>query len=131
MAGHADGGDILFAQGVDRDGGHQGRIDTSTQAHQHLGESAFANVVACAQNQCLIDRCILARIDRAAIARERRAVEVDQVLGKRMRLGDNFAVGAQGKAGSVEDQAVIASHLVDHNNRSIVPLRDSGQHPVA
>jgi hypothetical protein len=48
-----------------------------------------------------------------------------------MRLGDNLPVGPQGKAGSVEDQAVIASHLVDHDDRCLVPLRDRGQHAVA
>ena len=46
LAGHADGGHILFAQGVDRDGGHQRRIDASAQGYQHLGKAAFADVVA-------------------------------------------------------------------------------------
>ena len=59
------------------------------------------------------------------------AVEIDQVLGKGARLGDDRTIGSQGKAGSVEDQAVVASHLVHHDDRSLVPGGDRGQHAVA
>jgi hypothetical protein len=41
-----------------------------------------------------------------------------------------LAIRAQGKARSVEDQAIVASHLVDHRHRNLVPPGYGGQHAV-
>jgi len=131
LAGHADGGHILFAQGVDSDGGNQRRIDASAQPHQHLGKTALADVVAGAQNQRLVDCRVLAGVDRAAIAGQRRAVEKDQVFGKGPRLGDDRAIGTEGETGSVKNQAVVAAHLVDHHHGSAMAPGNRGQHAVA
>ena len=78
----------------------------------------------------MIDSRIFTGVDWAAIAGERNAVEIDQILGKRARLGDDRAVGRHGEAGSVEDQAVVPSYLVDHDDRNLVPGGNGGQHAV-
>ena len=59
MAGHADAGDIFFAEGVDGDGGDESGIDASAESDDGLGESALVDVVASAENEGAEDGCVL------------------------------------------------------------------------
>ena len=50
-AGHADGEDVLCAEGVDGDGGDEGGVDAAAEGDERLAEAAFADVVAGAEDQ--------------------------------------------------------------------------------
>ena len=48
-----------------------------------------------------------------------------------MGAGEEFAVRADGEAGAVEDERVVAADLVDHDDRNAVALGDGGEHVEA
>ena len=57
--------------------------------------------------------------------------EKDQVFLEGLGLSDGLAVGAEDETGTVEDEAVISAHLIDHGNGDIFIFGDGGEHVAA
>src|SRR3984957_6576869 len=131
LARHSYRGDVLLAQRVHSNGSYQRGINTSAESNQSFGESTLAHIVPGAQDESLVNSRVLAGIDRPPVAGERRTVEIHQVFFKRARLGNDGPIGAERNAGSVKNQAVVATDLVNHDHRSMVPCCNGSQHPVA
>ncbi len=130
-AGHADAQHILRAQSICGDGRHQRGIDAAAQRHQHLAETR-----TCAHNRACPapspGRQLLCRLP--AGLRIRRSVEwIDhnQILFERGSLRNQLAVRVEGQRGAVEDQAVVAAHLVAHQHRNSVAPGNRRQHLAA
>ena len=58
-------------------------------------------------------------------------IDEDEIFLERPGLGDELAGGIQCKAGAIKDETVIASNLVDQQNRKTVLAGDAGQHRPA
>ncbi len=52
--GHADARHVFFAYRIDRDRRNQCGIDAAAQTDQHAAKSAFANVIARAQDERIV-----------------------------------------------------------------------------
>ena len=48
-----------------------------------------------------------------------------------MGLGDELSDGIEGKAGTIEDETVIASDLIDEQDGKMVLAGDAGEHGLA
>src|ERR1700682_3068678 len=55
-------------------------------------------------------------------------VKIYQVLFKRFSLRNDVSRRIENHAGTIEDEAVIAAHLIDHRHRHLVIAGDGGQH---
>ena len=86
------------------------------------------HIIAGAQRQRLQHGFVFAARLLAHIAGQRGQIGEDQVLFEAFPLGDNLSVGTNRQARSIEDQAVVAPHLVDHHDRNVMPLRDGREH---
>ena len=58
-------------------------------------------------------------------------IENDQVFLKRGGLRNQLSARIQGQRGAVEDEAVVAAHLVGHEHRHAVAAGNGGQHLAA
>ena len=126
-AGHADADHILRAEGFGGDGGHQGRVDAAAQAYEGLAKAAFAHVIARAQNQGAVGGLGVVVFGNRH-GRRVEGVDDDQVFLERGGLRNQLAARIEGQRGAVEDEAVVAAHLVRHQHRNRVAAGDSGQH---
>src|SRR5271165_548768 len=59
------------------------------------------------------------------------SIKADHVFGKRSGLSEELAVGVKGKAGAVEDQAIVPADLIHHGDRHAVMPSNSGEHLAA
>ncbi len=129
-AGHSDGDHILRAQRVFGDGRHQRRVNAAAQGHQGLVKAAFAHIIARAQHQRVVSGRGIVLI-RHGHLRSIKGIDQHQVLLERGCLGNQLAVRIQGQRGAVEEQAVVAAHLVGHQHGYAVPPRNCRQHLAA
>jgi hypothetical protein len=109
----------LWSQRIGRDCGGERRVDAARQADHHRGKAGLVHVVAQAQHHRLVDRFDVAELGRdagrQAFPTLGVAAELDRrhLLAERGELGLERAVGAQHERATVEDQFVLAAHLVD------------------
>ncbi len=121
---HADPGDVLAAHRIDGDHRRQRGVNAAAQSDQDLRKTAFVDVVARAQHQRLVGGFVLIGEILVTVAAPRIGVAQHQVLFKGPRAGDDFARMIHGEAGAVEDQLVVAAHLVHvHHGLFIAPRR--------
>ncbi len=95
-----------------------------------FAEAAFADVIARADDQGAESGFVFVFDKGADIAFAGDAVEEDQSSSKTFRAGGYAAVGHEGDARAVEDQAVVAADLIDVNDGDVMFARDGLQHVV-
>ena len=112
-AGHADAGDVFLADRIHRDGRGERRIDAAAEPDEHALEAALANVIARAQDQRLIDGF-------AFVGKFSWRSPVSVSVSTSTRSSSNDAAEAitspsriHGEAGAIENQLIVAAHLVD------------------
>ncbi len=129
-AGHADAHDVFRPEGVGGDGGDQGGVDAAAESDNGLFEAALAHVIAGADDQSAIRRfgVVGGRLGHGVGVAW---IDDDQILFKRGGLGDQFAARIQCQRGAVEDEAVVAAHLVGEKHGDPVASSDGGQHLAA
>ena len=128
---HDDAEHPVGAQRIDGDGGRQRRIDAAGKPDEHAGEAVLPDVIGQPQRHGAVGRRVAvrqcgARAGRAGppVAFSRPAGEHDRFL-KRRRLGGEAVVGVEHERSSVEDQFVLAAHLVRIDQRQL-GLADAG-----
>ncbi len=129
-AGHSDGDDIFGTEGIGGNGRDERGIDASAEADKGLFEPAFAHIVAGAEDQGAVGGggiVVLGDGQDGGI----KGVDDDQVFSEGGGLGNQFPARVQGEGGAVEDEAVVATHLVGHEHGHAVAARDGRQHFAA
>ena len=111
---------LLGAEGRRRQHRHQGGIDAAAQAQQGFAEAAFARVIPHPQHQGPQQQ-LLIRGDGGRLS-GLAGFPAGQIRGTEGQLGAHGAAGSADEAAAIEDQLVIASHLVDVDHRSAQPL---------
>ncbi len=119
-AGHGNAEDVFFAESSNGDGGDDGRIYTTAEADNGFDELALANIVARAEDKCLIRAGHFVGRLFVEIAFASSSVEQNEVLFKPFGLRSDFACSGEGGAGTIEDQRVVAADLIDVNDRAVV-----------
>ena len=126
--GHRNAQHIFHAQGVHRNRCNHRRINASAQPHKHFLEAAFAHIVARPGYQGAIRISNLLVRQLMDFALSRCGIEDDQVFFKCFRLSRHLAIRGKRNARAVENQAVVAPHLIDVNDRPFVRQRNRPQH---
>ena len=129
-AGHADADHVLRAQGFCGNGGNQRGIDAAAQGDERFAEAALAHVVARSQHQRAIGGfgvVLCGSGDRRRVER----IDDDQIFFEGGGLRNQFSARIQGQRGAVEDEAVVAAHLVAHEHRDAVAPGNGSQHLAA
>ena len=129
-AGHADADHILRARGLGGDGGYESGIDAAAQAHDGFAEAAFAHIITRAQHQGAIGG-LGGIVYRNRNRRGVEGIDKNHIFDERSRLRDQFAAPVECEGRAVEDQAVVAAHLIAHQHRNAVAAGDGGQHLTA
>ncbi len=128
MARHGDATNILFAESVDGDTGDERGVDASAETDESFGESAFADVIASAEDEGFIDASVYSVVFGADVSGAGLSVDEDQVFLKCVGSGEKLSVGADREARAVEDQRVVSADLVDHDDGHMVALGDGREH---
>ncbi len=89
------------------------------------------NVIAGSENQSFVGAGFFSGDLGMHVAGEFVGIEIDQVFFEGLRLGKDLTVRADDHAGSVENEAVVASDLVDHGDGDFLIARDGGEHIAA
>ena len=130
LAGHADTDDVFGTESLDRDSCDECGVDASTKANEHFAEAAFADVVTRAEHERLPDLGDFVARGMIRVG-EVLGVDEDEVLGEAGRAGDDVTFGREHDRGAVEDEAVVAADLVDHEDEGVVMLCDGREHALA
>ena len=92
----------------------------AAEADQHFLEATFADVILRPgyQRAVGIRNFFMRLLMNLSFSRD--GIEEDQILLECQRLCGDLALRSQRHAGTVEDQAIIAAHLVDVNHRPML-----------
>ena len=110
--GHDHAGDAIGAEGVDREQGHERRVDPARERQPDMTEAVLRDVVAKAEDERAVD---LGEIgERLGDPARSGGVEVadEELLLELSRPGDHRAAGVEDEALAVEDQLVLAADEV-------------------
>ena len=110
-AGHTDADDVFRAQGLSGDSRHQRGVDAPAETYQDFLKSAFAYVIPRAQNKSAIGGLGIVLLGSGQWLRSE-WVNENQILFKGCSLGNQLSASIQSQRGAIEDQAVVAAHLV-------------------
>ena len=125
---HADAGDVLRAHRVDRDRRRERRIDAAAQPDQHASKIRTCGCSRACPAPAPGRRPRIRRRNSRAGRRCRRPVSaITRSSSKERAEAITSPVAVHGEAGAVEDQLIVAAHLVhvDHRHRdSAAPRRD-------
>jgi len=112
-AGHGDADDLVFAEGIDGEGGGEGGVDAAGQAEHDGFEAALADVIAQAEDQGFKDGFDSGGGGFASGARFSREIDDQQVFLEIFGLGEDLAGWVEDEAVAVEDEFVVAADLID------------------
>ena len=114
---------MLFAERFHCQGRGDGGINAARKPDHHVLETAFADVVAEAEDQAAPDFFgVIVRSNR--IARLPVQVHHGVVLFERWRAEDRFSVAIDDDGRSVEEQLVVATDLIHIDERDVVAHGD-------
>ena len=130
-AGHGDAEDVFGAESGNGDGGDDGGVHTTAEADDGLGEFAFADVVARAEDESLVGAGDFVGRLLVDVAFAGGGVEEDEVFFEGFGLGADFAGGGEGDARAIEDQGVVAADLVDVDDGTLVMEGGGTKHAQA
>ena len=122
-ARHGDAVHVLAAHRVGRHGSHERGIDAAGQAQAHALEMVLGHVILQTQHAGGVH--FLVRIglgcDRTDLLMLRGRVQVEeaQILHEHRRALKQGAVGVHNEAAAVEDEVVLAAHLVQVDHRGV------------
>ena len=118
--GHQDPQDVFRTQGLDRQAAGDRGVHPSGEPHHSLAEAALPEVVPQTQNQGLAHRGdgLLGHIE--ALDTRLPQIHGDHRFLKGGQDRDGLPVPVQGHAAAVEDEFVVAPHLVQVHERQMV-----------
>ncbi len=105
------------------DGG-QRRVDSSAESDNRFLKSAFAHVVAGAKYERRIGAGFITRNLFVHLPGQGLRVEDNEILFERTPLCDDLSFAIENKARPVEEQAVVAAHLIHEYHRNFVLTGD-------
>ena len=129
-AGHADAEDVFSAQGIGSNGRHQRGIDAAAEAHQDFLEATLAHIIARSQHQGAVGSLGVILFGNG-YGRRIEGIDQNQILCKRCGLGDQLTARIECQRGAVEDQAVVAAHLIGEQQGNAVAEGDGREHLAA
>ena len=125
---HGNAQHILRSQRVHGNSRHHRRVNAAAEPNKNLGEAALPHIVARSRHQCAVRISNLPLRLLVDFAFPRCRIKKDEIFFKSFGLRRHLAVGRQRNAPSIENQAVVASHLIHVNHRPLVCHRNRAQH---
>ncbi len=127
-AGHGHGEDLAAAESVRGDAGDEGGIDAAAKAEDDFVEAAFTDVIAGAADEGAVGHFEFIGGLGMEIAGGGGGIEEDEIFLEAAGLCGDRAGGGNGDAGAIEDQGIIAAHLIDIDDGDAVAAGQSAEH---